>query len=84
MDDGKLSLLLFDFGLLCALAAMVLGPFEIMNWALTAGVAACFFAVASLILAFQYWDELDEEDLRRQIKKTESGKPPVSKGPPRT
>ena len=71
MSDGKLAMLFFDIGFVFTLAAMVLGPFEIANWALTAGVVACFFAIASLVLAFQYWSELEEEDRREKALKQE-------------
>lgn len=56
MSNEKLALLFFDIGLAIAMVAMVLGPFEITNWALTAGVVSCFFAVASLCLSFLDWD----------------------------
>ena len=74
MTDGKLAMILFDIGFVFALAAMVLGPFEITNWALTAGVVACFFAIASLILGFQYWSELDEEDRRQEEAEIEEAR----------
>ena len=76
MTDGKLAMLFFDLGMLFALAAMVLGPFNIVNWALTAGVIACFFAIASMVLAFQYWGELDEEDrLNKSSNRAERQEP---------
>lgn len=62
MNDGKLSGILFDTGFVAALAAMVLGPLEIDNWALTAGIIACCFALASIALGLQYWNELDQND----------------------
>ena len=62
MNDGKLSGILFDVGFAAALAAMVLGPLEIDNWALTAGIIACCFALASIALGLQYWNDLEQED----------------------
>lgn len=56
MSNEKLSLLFFDIGLALAMVAMVIGPFEITSWALTAGVISCVFAVASVCLSFLDWD----------------------------
>lgn len=57
MSDEKLAMLLFDIGLVFAMISMVIGPFGIINWALTTGVIACFFGIASLCLSFLSWDE---------------------------
>jgi hypothetical protein len=62
MNDGTLSGILFDIGLVAALTAMILGPLEIDNWAITAGVIACCFALASIALGLQYWNEQERED----------------------
>ena len=62
MNDGTLSSILFDIGFVAALAAMILGPLEIDNWAITAGVIACCFALASIALGLQYWKEQEQED----------------------
>jgi hypothetical protein len=62
MNDGTLSGILFDVGLVAALTAMILGSLEIDNWAITAGVIACCFALASIALGLQYWNEQERED----------------------
>ena len=62
MNDGTLSSILFDIGFVAALAAMILGPLEIDNWAVTAGVIACCFALASVALGLQYWNDQEQED----------------------
>lgn len=62
MNDGTLSSILFDIGFVAALAAMILGPLEIDNWAITSGVIACCFALASVALGLQYWNEQEQED----------------------
>lgn len=76
MSNEKLAMLFFDIGLVLALIAMVLGPFEITNWALTCGVVACFFAVASLCLGLLSWE--DEEDVPEE-ESSEKPQDPVSK-----
>jgi hypothetical protein len=60
MNDGALSSILFDIGFVAAFAAMILGPLEIDNWAITAGVIACCFALASIALGLQYGDEPED------------------------
>lgn len=77
MSNEKLAMLFFDIGLVLALIAMVLGPFEITSWALTCGVVACFFAVASLCLGFLSWD--DEENGPKEEESPEKPQDPVSK-----
>ena len=62
MNDGTLSRILFDIGFVATLTAMILGPLEIDNWAITAGVIACCFALASIALGLQYWNEQEQED----------------------
>ncbi|XOQ44856.1 MAG: hypothetical protein ACFWTN_10490 [Clostridium sp.] len=57
MSNERLAMLFFDIGLVFAMISMVIGPFGIMNWALTTGVIACFFGIASLCLSFLSWDE---------------------------
>lgn len=78
MSNERLAMLFFDFGLVLAMIAMVIGPFEITNWALTAGVVACFFAIASISLAFLSWDERDEQERNE----TEEKKPPQAPDDP--
>ncbi len=81
MSDGKLSGILFDVGFVAALAAMVLGPMEIDNWALTAGVIACCFALASIALGMQYWNDLEQDDGRNlsEVPEEAGTAEPVSK-----
>lgn len=57
MSNERLAMLFFDIGLVLAMISMVIGPFGITNWALTTGVVACFFGIASLCLGFLSWDE---------------------------
>ena len=57
MSNERLAMLFFDVGLVLAMIAMVIGPFGITNWALTAGVVSCSFAIASICLSFLSWDE---------------------------
>lgn len=57
MSNERLAMLFFDIGLVLAMISMVIGPFGITNWALTTGVVACFFGIASLCLSFLSWDE---------------------------
>lgn len=81
MSDERLAILLFDAGLVLAMVAMVIGPFGITNWALTAGVIACFFGIASFCLGFLCWDEWMKPDDRRDGEQETEQKPehPVSK-----
>jgi len=53
MSDNKLALVFFDIGFAMMLISMVTGPFDITDWSLTSGAAACLFALASIYLAFQ-------------------------------
>ena len=69
MSDGKLATCFFDIGLVLALISMVLGPFEITQWALAAAVCACFVALAGISFAFTSWDEPDPEPERKGRKK---------------
>ncbi|WP_411675893.1 hypothetical protein [Caproicibacter sp.] len=62
MSNERLAMLFFDIGLVLAMISMVIGPFEITNWALTTGVVACFFGIASLCLGFLSWDEWMEPE----------------------
>ena len=62
MSNERLAMLLFDIGLILAMISMVIGPFEITSWALTTGVVACFFGIASLCLGFLCWDEWMQPD----------------------
>ncbi|QAT49207.1 hypothetical protein EQM14_05125 [Caproiciproducens sp. NJN-50] len=57
MSNERLAMLFFDIGLVLAMISMVIGPFGITNWALTTGVVACFFGIASLCLGFLNWDD---------------------------
>jgi len=57
LSNERLAMLLFDIGLVLAMISMVIGPFEITSWALTTGVVAGFFGIASLCLGFLCWDE---------------------------
>jgi hypothetical protein len=57
MSNERLAMLLFDIGLVLTMISMVIGPFGVTNWALTTGVVACFFGIASLCLGFLSWDD---------------------------
>lgn len=56
MSDEKLALVLFDIGFVLMLISMVIGPFGIINWALTTAVIACCLALGAIAIAFQGWD----------------------------
>lgn len=58
-SDEKLAYSFFGFGLALALAAMVLGPLNISNWSIAAGVTASFVALIGMYFAFQSWNEPD-------------------------
>ncbi len=62
MTDGKMAVIFFEIGLVLTLGSMVLGPFEITEWAIAAAVVACFVALAGLYLAFWSWNEPDEPE----------------------
>ncbi|MCI1966241.1 MAG: hypothetical protein LKJ17_08965 [Oscillospiraceae bacterium] len=62
MSNERLAMIFFNIGLILTLISMALGPIQITNWALTTGVVACFFAIASLCLAFLSWDEWVQQD----------------------
>lgn len=62
MSSHRFSLILIFLALGLTLISMVIGPFGIVNWALTTAVVACFFALASVIVSMQSWEEQDEED----------------------
>ena len=52
MSDNKVSLILFNIGFVLMLISMATGPFNITNWSLASGGAACLFALASIYLSF--------------------------------
>ena len=79
MSNEKLAMLFFDIGLVLAMIAMVIGPFEITDWALTAGVVSCAFAAASLCLGFLSWDERENPEPPRSGEKPEDSAKPLSK-----
>ena len=60
MSDGKLAGLFFEIGMVLTVISMVLGPFDITNWAVASATIACFTAIAGIYLAFGSWDEPDE------------------------
>ena len=62
MSDGRVAINFFEFGLVLTLVSMVLGPFEITEWAIAAAVVACFIALGGMYLAFNSWDEPDEPE----------------------
>ena len=62
MSSHTFSMILIVLALGLTLISMVIGPFGIVNWALTTAVAACFFALASLAVSMQSWEEQDAED----------------------
>ena len=57
-------MILIYLALALTLISMVIGPYGIVNWALTTAVVACFFALASIAVSMQSWEEQDEEDCR--------------------
>lgn len=62
MTDGKLALNFFEVGLVLTLVSMVLGPFDITEWAIAAAIVACFVALGGMYLAFSSWDEPDDPE----------------------
>lgn len=60
MTDGKMAVNFFEVGLVLTLASMVLGPFEITEWAIAAAIVACFIAIGGMYLAFSSWNEPDD------------------------
>lgn len=79
MTDGKMAISFFVIGLGLTLASMVLGPFEITEWAIAAAVVACFLALAGMYLAFWSWNEPDEPEQPAQpisIERQEEETPP--------
>ena len=64
MSSHKFSMILIGLALGLTLVSMVIGPFDIINWALTTAVLACFFALASLAVSMQNWEDQDAEDRR--------------------
>jgi hypothetical protein len=60
MSDGRLALIFFEVGMVLTLVSMVLGPYDITEWAISAAVVACFVALGGMYLAFSSWDEPDE------------------------
>lgn len=57
MSDGKMAVAFFEAGMVLTLISMVLGPFDISEWAIAAAVVACFVALGGIYLAFCSWDE---------------------------
>ena len=72
MSDGNLAGLFFEIGLVLTLVSMVLGPFEITNWALAAASIACFLALAGMYLAFSSWNEPDEQEALEEPQDSET------------
>ncbi len=64
MSSHKFSMILIFLALALTLVSMVIGPFGIVSWALTTAVLACFFALASIAVSMQSWEEQDVEDYR--------------------
>ncbi len=60
MSDGRMALNFFEVGLVLTLVSMVLGPFEITEWAIAAALVACFVALGGMYLAFSSWNEPDD------------------------
>jgi Protein of unknown function (DUF1469). len=80
MTDGKMAVSFFGIGLVLTLVSMVLGPFEITEWAIAAAIVACVLALAGMYLAFWSWNEPDEpeqtvSDSVRHIQE-DGGNPP--------
>ncbi len=76
MSDSRLAMIFFEIGLALTLVSMVLGPFDITEWAIAAAMVACFAALGGMYLAFCSWDEPDEEtneELEKDIDHTDSG-----------
>ena len=69
MTDGRLATIFFEVGMVLTLISMVLGPFDITEWAIATAVIACFTALGGMYLAFSSWDEPDEtnEELENDI-----------------
>lgn len=78
MNSHKFSMILIGLALGLTLVSMVIGPFDIVNWALTTAVLACFFALASLAVSMQNWEDQDAEDrrLEEEQKRRERLQPP--------
>ena len=81
-SDEKLAYSFFGFGLALALAAMVLGPLNISNWSIAAGVTASFVALIGMYFAFQSWNEPDspQEQEKRELS-AEDAVPPADTEP---
>jgi len=60
MSDSKLAFIFFEVGMVLAFVSMILGPFDITEWAIATAVIACFVALGGMYLAFSSWDEPDE------------------------
>lgn len=75
MSSHKFSMILIGIALALTLVSMVIGPFGIVNWALTTAVVACFFALASLAISMQAWEEQEEEDDRVERERREKEMP---------
>jgi hypothetical protein len=76
MSDSKLAMIFFEVGLALTLISMVLGPFDITEWAIAVALIACFAALGGMYLAFCSWDEPDEEpkeELEQHVNHTGSG-----------
>lgn len=62
MTDGKMASIFFGIGLVLTLASMVLGPFDISEWAIASAIVACFLALAGMYLAFWSWKEPEQPE----------------------
>lgn len=58
MSDEKLAHVLFCIGFALTLVSMVIGPYGIENWAVTAASIACCLALGVIVIAFQSWDDV--------------------------
>ena len=72
--DEKLAYGFWGFGMILALAAMVLGPLDYVSWSVAAGVTASFVALVGLYFAFQSWSEpeLPSRKERKELKRTQN------------
>lgn len=71
MSDGKMALILFDVGFILMLASMVLGPFGVINWAVTTAVAACCLALGAMSIAFEGWDSPQDDNYDENLQEAE-------------
>lgn len=75
MSSHKFSMILIGLALGLTLVSMAIGPFDIVNWALTTAVLACFFALASFAVSMQDWEDRDAEDHRLEEEQKRSRRP---------